>query len=363
MLKEGCKMEVQKVNIDDKQRILILEDDEDLAEGISLSLNSNELDFILCKTIAEAKSILQQKAFDLLILDINLPDGSGLELCREIRRSSRIPIALLTAKDMELDIVKGLECGADDYITKPFSLMVLRARVRALLRRNTERQKSEYKNKVFQFCFDTMKFYKEGNFIELSKTEQRILYLLVFNEGQIITRERLLGWVWPDGTEYVEDNALSVGIRRLRDKIGGYTVKTCLHQNCIWKRLYVGEILMKGYILLLVIAVVVCAGICLLVKRYYQSKMETALQELLEKLDRAIGGEVQEAVYDESMDAAIVERLNRMVEIYEMNLDKAERERDIIKSLISDVSHQVRTPLTDIMLYVGLLQEQELGRL
>lgn len=117
---------------------------------------------------------------------------------------------------------------------------------------------------------------------------------------------------------------------------------------------------MKGYILLLVIAVVVCAGISLLAKRYYQSKMETALQELLEKLDRAIGGEVQEAVYDESMDAAIVERLNRMVEIYEMNRDKAERERDIIKSLISDVSHQVRTPLTNIMLYVGLLQEQEL---
>lgn len=234
-------MEVQKVNVDDKQRILILEDDEDLAEGISLSLNSNELDFTLCKTIAEAKSILQQKSFDLLILDINLPDGSGLELCREIRRSSRIPIALLTAKDMELDIVKGLECGADDYITKPFSLMVLRARVRALLRRNTERQKSEYKNKVFQFCFDTMKFYKEGNSIELSKTEQRILYLLVFNEGQIITRERLLEWVWPDGTEYVEDNALSVGIRRLRDKLEDIPskpvyIKTVYGKGYMWEK-------------------------------------------------------------------------------------------------------------------------------
>lgn len=118
---------------------------------------------------------------------------------------------------------------------------------------------------------------------------------------------------------------------------------------------------MKGYIFLLVIAVVVCTGICLWVRKYYQGRMETAFQALLEKLDRAIGGEVQEVVYDESMDAAIAERLNRMVEIYGMNRDRAERERDIIKALISDVSHQVRTPLTNIMLYAGLLQEQELG--
>lgn len=232
---------MQRSRYDEKQTIMILEDDEDLAEGISLSLNSKDLEFILCKTIAEAKEILRQKAFDLLIFDINLPDGSGLELCKEIRRSSQIPIALLTAKDMELDIVKGLECGADDYITKPFSLMVLRARVRALLRRNSGEQKSEYKDDVFRFCFDTMKFYKEGSSIELSKTEQRILYLLVFNAGQILTRERLLEWVWPDGTEYVEDNALSVGIRRLRDKLEDVPskptyIKTVYGKGYMWEK-------------------------------------------------------------------------------------------------------------------------------
>lgn len=232
---------MQRTKYDEKQTIMILEDDEDLAEGISLSLNSKDLEFILCKTIAEAKDMLQRKAFDLLIFDINLPDGSGLELCKEIRRSSRIPIALLTAKDMELDIVKGLECGADDYITKPFSLMVLRARVRALLRRNSGEQKSEYKDNIFWFCFDTMKFYKDGSSIDLSKTEQRILYLLVFNAGQILTRERLLEWVWPDGTEYVEDNALSVGIRRLRDKLEDVPskpayIKTIYGKGYMWEK-------------------------------------------------------------------------------------------------------------------------------
>lgn len=228
---------MQKRRYNKKQAIMILEDDEDLAEGICLSLHSEQLEFILCKTISEAKNKLRQKSFDLLILDINLPDGSGLDFCREVRRSSRVPIALLTAKDMELDIVKGIEGGADDYITKPFSLMVLRARIRALLRRNTGEQQSEYSDEVFRFCFDTMEFYKEGNPVELSKTEQRILYLLVFHAGQILTRERLLEWVWPDGTEYVEDNALSVGIRRLRDKL----------EDVPSKPVYIKTVYGKGY--------------------------------------------------------------------------------------------------------------------
>lgn len=202
-----------------KQYILILEDDEDLSEGICLSLQSPELTFVRSRTVAQAKQLLKERKYDLLILDINLPDGSGLDFCREIRKTSRVPIALLTAKDMELDIVSGLESGADDYITKPFSLMVLRARIRALLRRNVPEQRSEYRKGCFHFLFDRMEFYKNGQAVDLSKTERRILHLLVFHEGRIITRERLMDWVWPDGAEYVEDNALSVGIRRLRDKL------------------------------------------------------------------------------------------------------------------------------------------------
>lgn len=221
------------------RRILILEDDDDLAEGITLSLQSDELDFTICKTISEAKCVLNKQSFDLFILDINLPDGSGLDFCKELRKKTKIPIALLTAKDMELDIVKGLECGADDYITKPFSLMVLRARIRALLRRNIPEQITEYSNEIFCFRFNSMEFYKNGKTFELSKTEQRILYLLVSNAGQVLTRERLLEWVWPEGTEYVEDNALSVGIRRLRDKLEDNSskpafIKTVYGKGYMW---------------------------------------------------------------------------------------------------------------------------------
>lgn len=225
-----------------KKTVLILEDDIDLAEGIELSLQSEELNFVICSTIADARTVIPKQKIDLMIFDINLPDGNGLEFCREIKQKVSIPIALLTAKDMELDIVKGLESGADDYITKPFSLMVLRARIRALLRRSPARNEPEYKDSIFLFRFETMEFYKNGISIELSKTEQRILYLLTSNPNIIITRERLLEWVWPEGTEYVEDNALSVAIRRLRDKLEDDSsnpqyVKTVYGKGYMWENL------------------------------------------------------------------------------------------------------------------------------
>lgn len=200
------------------QSIMILEDDKDLALGIKLALADDSLEFTLFDTIREARDAVETHNFDLLIIDINLPDGSGLEFCKEIRKSSKVAILMLTAKDTEMDIVTGLESGADDYITKPFNLIILRARIRALLRRTADDTSRTYEKAPFVFKFETMEFYKRKKSIELSRTEQKILYLLVFNGGQIITRERLLEWVWPDGTQYVEDNALSVGIRRLRDK-------------------------------------------------------------------------------------------------------------------------------------------------
>ena len=225
-----------------KKTVLISEDDIDLAEGIELSLQSEELNFVICSTIADARTVIPKQKIDLMIFDINLPDGNGLEFCREVKQKVSIPIALLTAKDMELDIVKGLESGADDYITKPFSLMVLRARIRALLRRSPARNEPEYKDSIFLFRFEIMEFYKNGISIELSKTEQRILYLLISNPNIIITRERLLEWVWPEGTEYVEDNALSVAIRRLRDKLEDDSsnpqyIKTVYGKGYMWENL------------------------------------------------------------------------------------------------------------------------------
>ena len=201
------------------RKLLLLEDDNALGQGICLALKSGETDVVLCRTLSEGRQLLGKSTYDLLILDVNLPDGSGLELLRDVRQNSTVPVILLTANDMETDIVGGLESGADDYITKPFSLAVLRARVNAQLRRTTAAPSSVVETDGFTFDFDRMEFRKSGQPIELSKTEQKLLRVLVENRGQTLTRAALVDRVWTDGAEYVDENALSVTVKRLRDKL------------------------------------------------------------------------------------------------------------------------------------------------
>lgn len=202
------------------KHILLLEDDAALGQGIRYALENDGVQVKLCTALAQAQGILPGRDFDLLILDVNLPDGSGLDLLRDVRRRhSRVPVILLTANDLETDIVVGLESGADDYITKPFSLAVLRARVNAQLRRGTPVRTATVELEGFSFDFEWMEFRKNGQLIELSKTEQRLLRILTENRGRVLSRETLLERVWPDGGEYVEENALSVTVKRLRDKL------------------------------------------------------------------------------------------------------------------------------------------------
>lgn len=215
-------------------RILIVEDDRTLNNGIALSLESVEFQMVQAFTIAQAQELLDE-SIDLIILDINLPDGSGLDLCREVRKTSRVPIIILTANDMEIDIVTGLEMGADDYITKPFSLMVLRARVNAVLRRK-DSSLNIFEQGKFSFDFENMIFQAAGKSVNLSKTEQKLLRLLVLNQGNTLSRELLIDRIWSDGAEYVEENALSVTVRRLREKLPGIPVKTIYGIGYVWEK-------------------------------------------------------------------------------------------------------------------------------
>jgi DNA-binding response OmpR family regulator len=198
---------------------LIVEDDIALSNGIFLALKNDIYIFMQAYTLGEAKIKMSEQVFDLLILDINLPDGNGLTFLSDIRKSSAMPIILLTANDMETDVVSGLELGADDYITKPFSLMVLRARVNAQIRKNQLFKANNIQIDDFLFDFDKMEFSKRGKVIELSKTEQKLLRILVENKGITLGRADLVDRIWTDGAEYVDENALSVTIKRLRDKL------------------------------------------------------------------------------------------------------------------------------------------------
>lgn len=202
------------------KRIFLLEDDETLGRGIAMALTGPEVSVVCRPTLAEGREALAEDRFDLLVLDVNLPDGSGLDLLRQVRsEDDATPVILLTANDLELDEVTGLEAGADDYITKPFSLAVLRARVNAQLRRRGPEASRTLMLGPFAFDFEQMDFRRDGRGVELSKTEQKLLRVLVENRGHAVSRATLVDRVWADGAEFVEENALSVTVKRLRSKL------------------------------------------------------------------------------------------------------------------------------------------------
>lgn len=201
-----------------KYKVLIVEDDIALSKGISLALKCKDYDIFIADTLNGAIKVINEYEIDLIILDINLPDGSGLDLLSRVRKQSQVPIIMLSANDTESDIVTGLELGANDYVTKPFSLMILRARVNAQLRNSNFSGKAIIIDD-FQFDFESME-YKKGNIvIELSKTEQKLLKVLIENKGNVLERDQLMDKIWTDGCDFVDENALSVTVKRLRDKL------------------------------------------------------------------------------------------------------------------------------------------------
>lgn len=273
------------MGLDKKQRILIVEDDRPLAGGLCRALQNEKTEAVSCHTLHEAEELLDaaqgnrgasmsgegaadaQSAYDLVILDVNLPDGNGFDFLQQIKAKYDICVIMLTANDMETDIVAGLEAGADDYITKPFSLAVLRARVATQLRRvEQSRQASsmaaDTENRPgtgtgytaacgaengaadavargvisgadafsheegwitdgdYRFHFAKMLFYRGEEQIELSKGEQKLLRLLIENRGITLTRDRLLECIWSVDAAFVDENTLSVKVKRLRDKLG-----------------------------------------------------------------------------------------------------------------------------------------------
>lgn len=202
-----------------EKKILIVEDDRGLNQGITLALHAPECRFYSAYNLKEARRIWKEERVSLIILDINLPDGSGYTFLEEIRRESEVPVIMLTANDLEIDQVTGFSLGADDYITKPFSLMILRARVERMLARMAQDKGLTYEKDGYRFVFEQMYFTVEGQEVTLSKTEQKLLRILIEHQGQTLTREQLVDRIWSDGAQYVEENALSVTVGRLRKKL------------------------------------------------------------------------------------------------------------------------------------------------
>lgn len=206
------------------ERILLVEDDESLHRGIQFTLEQEGFQTSGARTAAEARSLLRQADYGLVLLDVQLPDGNGFDLCTEIRRFSQVPIIFLTASDQELDVVRGLDLGGDDYITKPFRLREFLSRVHAVMRRRAPSPAAEQESESLQtggltLFPDEMRLVKNGQDVPLSLTEFRLLALFMRNPRAVLSKDQIIQHVWPDGVEILDDNTVAVNVRRLREKV------------------------------------------------------------------------------------------------------------------------------------------------
>lgn len=204
-------------------KILLLEDDSSLIDGLSYSLARNGFELQVARTVKEALALAKTGGYDLLLLDVALPDGTGFEVCEIIRRQGdQVPIIFLTAADEEVNIIRGLDGGGDDYITKPFKLGELCSRIRALLRRSgagSAQEETRVTSGRISIDYKASRVWKDNSLLELTAAEYRLLCLLVRNANRIMTRRVILEELWDQGGSFVDDNTVSVYIRRLREKV------------------------------------------------------------------------------------------------------------------------------------------------
>ena len=202
-------------------RLLLLEDDQSLIYGLSFSFKKQGFNADIARTISEALDLWAKNEYELLILDVSLPDGSGFEFCRKVRENSDVPIIFLTASDEETSVIMGLDIGGDDYITKPFKLSILISRINALLRR-TEKYKynsQEVESNGIKIHLLEGIAYKNENALDLTSGEYKLLCFLMENPNIVLSKDQILEKLWDINGNYIDNNSVTVYIRRLRVKI------------------------------------------------------------------------------------------------------------------------------------------------
>ena len=206
------------------KRIFFVEDDLSLINGLSFALRKPGYELTIARTIAEAEKLWANGNYDLAVLDVTLPDGSGFDLCQKIRASSKVPIMFLTAADEETNIIMGLDIGGDDYITKPFKLAVFLSRVNALLRRSENYNQAQDNNTALKSNGIEVQLLKQevtknGVAVSLTASEYKLLCLFMENPNIVLSPEQILSKLWDCDEKYIDNNTLTVYIRRLRMKI------------------------------------------------------------------------------------------------------------------------------------------------
>lgn len=219
-----------------KMRMLIVEDDYRMLEGLVFAFRKDGYEVEAAKSARELRNILFKKTdFDILVLDCNLPDGDGFVICHELKKNYGIPTILLTARDMEEEMVDGFSAGADDYVTKPFSLAVLRMRVKAVMKRREEG--NILCSNDIRLNLDECKVFCGDRECRLSKIEYELLAYFLRNKNRLLSKEQLWETIWGTKKRYVDDNAISMAISRLRQKLGtsGEYLGTVHGMGYLWK--------------------------------------------------------------------------------------------------------------------------------
>ena len=205
------------------KHIFFVEDDLSLINGLSFAIKKQGYELTIARTSVEAEQLWANGNYDLVILDVTLPDGSGFDLCRKIRASPKVPIMFLTAADEETDIIMGLDIGGDDYMTKPFKLAVFLSRINALLRRsenfNQEQNDPELQSNGIRVRLLKQEVTKNGIPLDLTASEYKLLCLFMGNPNIVLSPEHILSKLWDCDEKYIDNNTLTVYIRRLRTKL------------------------------------------------------------------------------------------------------------------------------------------------
>lgn len=203
------------------KRLFLLEDDLSLINGLSFALKKQGYEVTVARTTREADALWAKETYDLAVLDVSLPDGSGFDFCRKLRETSKVPVLFLTAADEETDIIMGLDIGGDDYMTKPFKLAIFLSRINALIRRseNFSSAPTELVSNDIRVNLIKGEVYKKGQLLDLTASEYKLLCLFLENPDCILSPEQILGKLWDCNESYIDNNSLTVYIRRLRTKI------------------------------------------------------------------------------------------------------------------------------------------------
>ena len=380
------------------RKLFLLEDDLSLISGLTFAFKKQGFALDTARTLAEAEVLWSDGKYDLLVLDVSLPDGSGFGFCQKVRRTSNVPILFLTASDEEMNIIMGLDMGGDDYLTKPFKLGVLLSRVNALLRRANASSAGE---PVLESGSITVRLlqgqaYKNGILLELTSAEYKLLCFFMQHPNAVLSKEQILDALWDCDGDYIDSSALTVYIRRLRMKIEddpgkpqmlltvrgmGYkwngercrmkvfanreirilfrtvlavwAVALALTQGIVWHTTHV-----FSFGLLLVFLLL---GGCLwgVLFRYFQ-RQSALLEQAVQQIQSCLDGN-PDARLDCDREGELYRlfhSVNALTTVLSAHADNEQREKRFLKNTIADISHQLKTPLAALNIYNGLLQDE-----